>query len=162
MPQHLQIELAKNNDIEFRSPVQIGEDVYMFRLQTAEIIDVLETENPGVPHDQIMNIWHANRLRHNHTIDHKQKGTSSKSKLKTETLAGSPMCVEMMLSCGQGGAVFNALLNNTNIQHLTSENGGLALATLWLDMYTLNKVSFLSQQLNSNSFVIDLQFQNIG
>jgi hypothetical protein len=113
-------------------------------------MDVLETENPGVPHDQIMNIWHAKRLRHNLTIAHKQKGTSSKSKLKAESLVGSPMCVEMMLSCGQAGAAFNAVLNNTNIQYLASENGGLTLATLWLDMYTLNKVSFLSQGVNLN------------
>ncbi|KAG9119517.1 hypothetical protein FRC07_005421 [Ceratobasidium sp. 392] len=45
MPRPLQVELAKNQDAEFRRGASAGEDIYMFRLQTLEVLDLLHDAN---------------------------------------------------------------------------------------------------------------------
>ncbi|KAG9119516.1 hypothetical protein FRC07_005420, partial [Ceratobasidium sp. 392] len=69
----------------------------------------------------------------------KGKGKGN-TQCKADALFTSPMCVEMILSCGQAGMAFNHILTATNIAFLTSESGGLALAVLWLDMRTLIRI----------------------
>ncbi|KAG8700303.1 hypothetical protein FRC09_006058, partial [Ceratobasidium sp. 395] len=143
MPRHLQVELAKNHDAEFRRGATIGEDIYMFRLQTLDVLELLTTTHAGKERDHVLNIWNLTRNQSFSQVTQKSaKSTqaSTKGKLKLDTLLVSPMCVEMMLSCGHAGTAFDLVLTVTNMQFLTGESGGLALATLWLDMCTLLKV----------------------
>jgi hypothetical protein len=61
-------------------------------------------------------------------------------------LVKSPTCVEMILSTGHSIAPFDGL-SNTTLQSLASDNGGLLLATLWLDIFTWHRVSRLVEKM---------------
>ncbi|KAG9098288.1 hypothetical protein FRC06_006580 [Ceratobasidium sp. 370] len=144
MPTHLQAELAKNHDPEVRAGPRVGEDIYMFRLQNREVLALLEDIDPQKTHEEIMNTWHLQHIRHSGQNSIEVAAAADKKKKSSPVnalhLANSPMCMEMMLSCGQAGQIFELLLTTTNVQTLCSDGGGLLLAALWLDLRTLMKI----------------------
>ncbi|KAG8779326.1 hypothetical protein FRC12_024400 [Ceratobasidium sp. 428] len=154
MPPHLLAELAKNQDAEPRQGPKMGED-----------------QNRDKTHAEVMNIWHDQYLSNTSQTftplllteqasgsgkkgapREKKKNTGQKKSLTEQVLQlpNSPTCTEMLLSCGRASEAFELVLTATNIGTLSAESGGLLLATLWLDMLTLLKVTDF--QTNGPSF----------
>jgi hypothetical protein len=144
MPFHLQVELAKNQSpIAAQLGPQLGEDVYLFRLQINSLLKASRVALPNELHSEFMNRWH---------LDQVNTPRSSKADNPTPAdLAVAPMCVEMMRSCGRALSLFNKpLFARSNIEHLVTDAGGLSLACMWLDLRTTIKVG------NSDMYSTDL------
>jgi hypothetical protein len=153
MPPNLQAELAKNQDASVQRGPKPGEEIYMFQLQTKEVLALLKEVSLDKTHEQLMNIWHTQHLEYHNNNQIGKPGNATKqmeestgktksAQLNALQLANSPMCVEMMLSCGKGMHPFDVLLTSSNIQALTSEGGGLLLSVFWLDIYVWNMVKY--------------------
>jgi hypothetical protein len=143
MPFHLQVELAKNHSpIAAAMGPQLGEDIYLFRLQINSLVNTYQTHHPNNSYTDFMNQWHAEQIAAPRTA--KSHGVSAAD------LAVSPMCLEMMRSCGRAHSLFNRpTIVQSNIDHLVTDAGGVSLASTWLDLRTTIKVSHLETYLHS-------------
>ncbi|KAG9100550.1 hypothetical protein FRC06_003991, partial [Ceratobasidium sp. 370] len=116
MPMYLEAELAKNHSpVAASCPPLLGEDIFLFQLQTKDLLVHFQIQHPQDSHPDTMNWWYAQHISgpqeqqvQNPTASnaspaqapaHHHLSQSQNSEL--ESLALNSVCVEMMLKCGQ-------------------------------------------------------------
>ncbi|GAB1525774.1 hypothetical protein RhiTH_008940 [Rhizoctonia solani] len=147
MPMELQTHLAKNEKRLSQQGPTLGEEIYMFQIQTHQALLLLRDHYPLATHPYLMNEWHKQYVNHQQArsmlignSSSKEHGTVNKSTSACLALIdNNPMCVEMLISAGLTMVPFENL-TATTLQALASDDGGWLLATLWLDILTLHKI----------------------